>query len=133
MQAAPRYDEVVSEVADFLAARAEAAMAAGVAREKIWLDPGIGFGKTAAHSLTLLRHLHRIVELGFPVLVGVSRKSSIARIAGDSSGEEQRLGGSIAAGLAAARSGAAMLRVHDVAETRQALAVAAAIGQSAVL
>jgi dihydropteroate synthase len=133
MQTAPRYDEVVSEVADFLVARAEAAMAAGVAREKIWLDPGIGFGKTAEHSLTLLRHLGRIVALGYPVLVGVSRKSSIARIAGDRSTEDQRLGGSIAAALAAARAGAAMVRVHDVTETRQALAVAEAIGHSAVL
>jgi dihydropteroate synthase len=128
MQAAPRYDEVVSEVGDFLHARAEAAIAAGVPRERIWLDPGIGFGKTADHSLALLRHLRRIVGLGYPVLVGVSRKSSISRIAGDKAHEDGRLGGSIAAALAAARSGASMLRVHDVAETRQALAVAAAIG-----
>ena len=130
MQAAPRYDDVVAEVAALLGARAEAALAAGVARGRIWLDPGIGFGKTAAHSLALLRRLDRIVALGFPVLVGVSRKSAIARIADDKSSEEQRLGGSIAAALAAARAGAAMLRVHDVAETRQALAVAAAIGQA---
>jgi dihydropteroate synthase len=129
MQAAPRYHDVVAEVSEFLVTRAEAAIAAGVAPEKIWLDPGIGFGKTAKHSLALLRDLSRIVDLGFPVLVGISRKSSIARIAGDKSREDQRLGGSIAAALAAARSGAAMLRVHDVAETRQALAVAAAIGQ----
>jgi dihydropteroate synthase len=127
MQAAPRYEDVVAEVAAFLAARAEAAMAAGVARERIWLDPGIGFGKTAAHSLALLRRLDQIVALGFPVLVGASRKSAIARIARDKSAEAQRLGGSIAAALAAARAGAAMLRVHDVAETRQALAIAAAI------
>ena len=130
MQAAPRYDDVVAEVAAFLAARAEAAMAAGVAQGRIWLDPGVGFGKTAAHSLALLRRLDRIVALGFPLLVGASRKSSIARIAGDKSAEDQRLGGSIAAALAAARAGAAMLRVHDVAETRQALAIAAAIGQA---
>jgi len=130
MQAAPRYDDVVAEVAALLGARAEAALAAGVARGRIWFDPGIGFGKTAAHSLALLRRLDRIVALGFPVLVGVSRKSAIARIADDKSSEEQRLGGSIAAALAAARAGAAMLRVHDVAETRQALAVAAAIGQA---
>jgi dihydropteroate synthase len=130
MQAAPRYDDVVAEVTAFLTARAEAAIAAGVARERIWLDPGIGFGKTAAHSLALLRGLDRIVALGFPVLVGASRKSSIAKIAGDKSSENQRLGGSIAAALAAARAGAAMIRVHDVAETRQALAVAAAIGQA---
>jgi len=128
MQAAPRYDDVVAEVADFLAVRAEAALAAGVAREKIWLDPGIGFGKTAEHSLALLRNLGRLVALGFPLLVGASRKSSIARIAGDASGADQRLGGSIAIALAAARAGVAAIRVHDVAETRQALAVARAIG-----
>jgi dihydropteroate synthase len=130
MQAAPRYDDVVAEVAACLAERADAAMATGVAPERIWLDPGIGFGKTAQHSLALLRHLDRIVALGFPVLVGVSRKSSISHIAGDKSGEHQRLGGSIAAALAAAAAGVAMIRVHDVAETRQALAVAAAIRQA---
>ena len=130
MQAAPRYDDVVAEVAEFLARRAEAAVDAGVKRQSIWLDPGIGFGKTAQHSLALLQNLPRIVALGFPVLVGVSRKSSIARIAGDTSGEDQRLGGSIAAALAAAQAGTAMIRVHDVAETRQALAVAAAIGDA---
>jgi dihydropteroate synthase len=127
MQGAPHYDDVVSEVAEFLALRAAAAIDAGVKQENIWLDPGIGFGKTAQHSLALLRSLPSIVALGFPVLFGVSRKSSIARIAGDTSDENQRLGGSIAAALAAARAGAAMLRVHDVAETRQALAVASAI------
>jgi dihydropteroate synthase len=130
MQAAPRYDDVVAEVTAFLSDRAEVAIDAGVAREKIWLDPGIGFGKAAEQSLALLRNLDRIVALGFPVLIGVSRKSSIARIGGDKSSEDQRLGGSIAAALAAARAGAAMIRVHDVAETRQALAVAAAIGQA---
>jgi dihydropteroate synthase len=129
MQAAPRYDDVVAEVADFLAARADAAIAAGVARDKIWLDPGLGFGKSPAHNLALLRNLDRINALGFPVLVGMSRKSSLAHIAGDASREDQRLGGSIAAALAAAQAGAAAVRVHDVAETRQALAVAAAIGQ----
>jgi dihydropteroate synthase len=130
MQAAPRYDDVVAEVTAFLVERAIAAMAAGVARSNIWLDPGVGFGKTAQHSLALLRNLDRVVALGFPVLLGVSRKSAIARIARDKSREDQRLGGSIAAALAAARSGAAMVRVHDVAETRQALAVAAAIGEA---
>jgi dihydropteroate synthase len=130
MQAAPRYDDVVAEVAAFLRERAETAMAAGVARDRIWLDPGIGFGKRAEHSLALIRGLPAIVALGFPVLFGASRKSSIARIAGDQSTETGRLGGSIAAALAAARAGAAMIRVHDVAETRQALAVEAAILQS---
>jgi dihydropteroate synthase len=130
MQAAPRYDDVVAEVAEFLIGRADAAIAAGVARSKIWLDPGIGFGKTAEHSLALLRNLDRIVALGFPVLVGVSRKSAIARLAGDKSSQHQRLGGSIAAALAGAAAGAAMIRVHDVAETRQALAITAAIRQA---
>jgi dihydropteroate synthase len=130
MQSAPRYADVVAEVAAYLAARAEAAMAAGVARERIWIDPGFGFGKRTAHNLALIRGLPRLAALGFPVLVGASRKSSIARIAADRSGEDQRLGGSIALALAAAAGGAAAIRVHDVAETRQALAVAAAIGHS---
>ena len=130
MQAAPHYADVVREVAAFLQARADAAITAGVAPGKIWLDPGLGFGKSPEHNLDLLRHLDRIAALGFPVLAGMSRKSSLARIAGDQSREDQRLGGSIAAALAAAQRGAAAVRVHDVAETRQALAVAAAIGQS---
>ncbi|HEX3917476.1 MAG TPA: dihydropteroate synthase [Caulobacteraceae bacterium] len=130
MQAAPRYDDVVAEVAAYLAARAEAAMAAGVARERIWIDPGFGFGKTAGHNLALIRGLSRLAALGFPVLVGASRKSSISRIAGDRSGDAGRLGGSIALALAAAAGGAAAIRVHDVAETKQALAVAAAISHS---
>jgi len=130
MQAAPRYDDVVAEVAAYLAARAEAALAAGVARQSIWLDPGFGFGKTPAHNLALIRGLPRFAALGYPVLVGASRKSSIPRIAGDASREDQRLGGSIALALAAA-AGAAAVRVHDVAETVQALAVARAIGRSA--
>ncbi len=130
MQKQPRYGDVVAEVAAFLGARAEAAIAAGVAREKIWVDPGFGFGKTPAHNLELIRSLPQIAALGFPVVIGASRKSSIARIAGDASTADQRLGGSIALALAAAKAGAAMLRVHDVAETRQALAVAAAIGDA---
>jgi dihydropteroate synthase len=128
MQADPRYDDVVDEVTAFLSARAEVALAAGVAREKIWLDPGYGFGKTPEHNLALVRGLGRIAALGFPVLFGASRKSSIAKIAGDGSGPDQRLGGSIALALAAVHAGASALRVHDVAETRQALAVDRAIG-----
>jgi len=127
MQADPHYDEVVREVGDELLARAKAALTAGVARERIWLDPGIGFGKTMAHNLTLLRHLDRLVALGFPILYGASRKSTIARIDPTATKAEDRLGGSIAFALAAARAGAAMVRVHDVRETRQALAVQAAI------
>jgi dihydropteroate synthase len=130
MQAAPHYADVVREVAAFLQARADAAITAGVAPGRIWLDPGLGFGKSPGHNLALLRNLDRITALGFPVLVGMSRKSAIARIAGDKSREDQRLGGSIAAALAAAQGGAAAVRAHDVAETRQALAVGAAIGHS---
>jgi dihydropteroate synthase len=127
MQAAPVYDDVVAEVRDFLIARAEAAMAAGVAREKIWLDPGIGFGKTGAHSLTLLGHLDRIVALGFPVLLGASRKSFLGKIDRVATEATDRLGGSIAAALAGAAAGVAAVRVHDVRETVQALSVQAAI------
>ncbi len=127
MQQAPLYGDVVGEVTSFLAERARAAMAAGVARERIWLDPGIGFGKTLEHNLQLLRHLDRLVALGFPVLYGASRKSSIARIDPTATSAGDRLGGSLAFALAAARAGAAAVRVHDVRETKQALAVQAAI------
>jgi dihydropteroate synthase len=127
MQAAPAYADVVAEVRDFLAARAEAAMAAGVAREKIWLDPGIGFGKTGRHSLSLLGHLDSIVALGFPVLLGASRKSFLGKIDRRAADAGDRLGGSLAAALAAAAAGVAAVRVHDVRETVQALGVQAAI------
>ncbi len=130
MQAAPCYDDVVCEVAAFLAARAEAALAAGVARENVWLDPGFGFGKTPAHNLALVRGLPALAALGFPVLFGASRKSSIPKIADDRSDPDHRVGGSIALALAAAAGGAAAVRVHDVAETRQALAVWAALDQA---
>jgi dihydropteroate synthase len=124
----PRYDDVVAEVAAFLDARARAAMAAGVAREHIWLDPGIGFGKTAQHNLTLLASLDPIVALGFPVVLGVSRKRFIGAIDPSAAARpDDRLGGSLAAALAGARAGVAVVRVHDVRETRQALAVHAAI------
>jgi dihydropteroate synthase len=130
MQAQPYYGDVVAEVAAFLANRAEAAMVAGVARERIWLDPGIGFGKTAAHNLTLLAHLERIVGLGFPVLVGASRKGFIRTIDPAAKTPADRLAGSLAIALAAGRAGAAVVRVHDVRETVQALAVQAAIGDA---
>jgi dihydropteroate synthase len=124
----PRYEDVVAEVAGFLDARARAAIDAGVARERIWLDPGVGFGKTGAHNLTLLAHLEPIVALGFPVVLGVSRKRFIAGIDPSASKRaDDRLGGSLAAALAGARAGVAVVRVHDVRETRQALAVQAAI------
>jgi dihydropteroate synthase len=124
----PRYEDVVAEVSAFLEARAGAAIAAGVARERIWLDPGIGFGKTAEHSLALLAHLEPIVELGFPVVLGVSRKRFIGGIDPSAAQRaDERLGGSLAAALAGARAGVAVVRAHDVRETRQALAVQAAI------
>jgi dihydropteroate synthase len=130
MQAEPRYDDVVAEVADFLAARAEATMAAGVARDKIWLDPGVGFGKhMIRHNLPLLAGLERIVALGFPVLLGVSRKSFIGRLDGGADADE-RLGGSIAGALWGAAAGVAAVRVHDVRETVQALRVWRAIAQA---
>jgi dihydropteroate synthase len=127
MQAQPHYDDVVAEVTAFLEARAEAALAAGVAAERIWLDPGIGFGKTLAHNLALLAHLDRLVAMGFPVLLGVSRKSFVSAIDPAARPAQARLPGSLAAALAGARAGIAAVRVHDVAETVQALKVWAAI------
>jgi dihydropteroate synthase len=127
MQRAPRYDDVVAEVAGFLVARAETAISAGVARERIWLDPGIGFGKTLGHNLALIAGLDRLVALGFPVLLGASRKGLIRAIDPGAADPLDRLGGSLAIALAGARAGCAMLRVHDVRETVQALRVAGAI------
>jgi dihydropteroate synthase len=125
MQADPRYGDVVAEVKAFLAGRLEAATAAGIAEERVWLDPGIGFGKTAAHNMELLRRLGELRELGRPLVIGTSRKSFIGKVDGSAAGE--RLGGTIASSVLAAAEGAEVLRVHDVAEVRQALAVAAAI------
>jgi dihydropteroate synthase len=131
MQAEPRYEDVVSDVAAFLAERAAAALAAGVARERIWLDPGIGFGKhMTRHNLPLLAGLERIVALGFPVLLGVSRKSFIGALDGGGVPADQRLGGSIAGALWGAAAGVAAVRVHDVRETAQALRVWAAIAEA---
>jgi dihydropteroate synthase len=127
MQVAPRYQDVVAEVCGFLQARAEAAMTAGVAHERIWLDPGIGFGKTLAHNLALLSHLDRIIALGFPVLLGASRKRFIRAIDPKGEGPADRLGGSLALAIAGARAGVSAVRVHDVRESVQALDVWAAI------
>jgi dihydropteroate synthase len=127
MQADPRYDDVVAEVTAFLSARADAAIKAGVAAERIWLDPGLGFGKTPDHNLALLRSLDRIAAIGFPVVVGVSRKGWIRALDPSAHETSDRLGGSLALALIAARAGAAMVRVHDVRETVQALGVAAAV------
>lgn len=123
MQAAPRYDDVVAEVCDFLLARAQAAMTAGVSRDRIWLDPGVGFGKTLEHNLALLAALGQVTALGFPVLLGASRKSFLARLDPAAKDPAHRLGGSVAAALAGASAGVACVRVHDVAETVQALRV----------
>ena len=127
MQDDPRYDDVVGEVRDHLAARAEAAMAEGVARDRIWLDPGIGFGKTLAHNLALTARLDALAGLGFPVLYAASRKRTIQAIDATATDAGDRLGGSVALALAGARRGARMVRVHDVRETVQALKVQAAI------
>jgi dihydropteroate synthase len=125
MQEDPRYEDVVAEVKAFLGERLEAAVAAGIDEERVWLDPGIGFGKTAAHNMELLRRLGELRELGRPLVVGTSRKSFLGKV--DGSPADQRLGGTIASSVLAASEGADVLRVHDVAEMRQALAVAAAI------
>jgi dihydropteroate synthase len=125
MQDAPVYEEVVVEVRDFLAARLEFAVAAGIDAERVWLDPGIGFGKTAEHNLELLRRLPELTELGRPLVIGTSRKSFLGKF--DGSPAAERLGGTIATAVLAAASGAEVLRVHDVAEVRQALTVAGAV------
>jgi len=126
MQAAPHYEDVVGEVRGFLLERMDAAVATGISRERIAIDPGFGFGKTAGHNLELLRNLDRLAELGAPVLVGLSRKSMLGGITGRPALE--RLPASIAAALLAVQHGARIVRVHDVAATRDALAVLAAVG-----
>lgn len=125
MQVAPHYDDVVAEVRDFLVQRAAELERAGLARENIHIDPGFGFGKTLEHNLALLRHLDVLVATGYPVLVGMSRKSMIGAITGRQVGE--RTPGSVAAAMLAAQKGAAVVRVHDVAATRDALRVNAAV------
>ena len=122
MQREPRYEDASLDVFDALAAHVSAAEAAGISRDKIIVDPGIGFGKTACHNLEILRDIALLHGLGCPLLVGASRKSFIGRL---SAGEapKERLPGSLAAGLHALGEGAHILRVHDVAETRQALAM----------
>jgi len=122
MNDAPVYEDVVAEVPDWLAARAEACIAAGVARERIALDPGLGFGKTYRQNLALLHGLETLVALGYPVCLGASRK-----LAAPDAAASVRLATSTAAAIAGAQKGAAILRVHDVAETRAALRVAGAL------
>ena len=127
MQADPRYGDVVAEVRDYLRDRAEAAMAAGVARENIWLDPGIGFGKTLEHNMALTARLGELAALGFPVLYAASRKRTIQAVDPTAVEATDRLGGSLALALEGARRGARMVRVHDVRETVQALKLQAAV------
>jgi dihydropteroate synthase len=137
MQAEPRYDDVVVEVRDLLVSRAEVAVAAGV--EEVWIDPGIGFGKTAAHNLSLLKHLDVLVATGFPVVVGTSRKQSLGRLlwasdhgapraplGPDSVPPDDRLEGSVATNVWAMHRGARMVRVHDVRAAVHAARVVAA-------
>ena len=126
MQDAPQYDDVVGEVHRFLAERIFAAEMAGIDRKRILVDPGFGFGKTTAHNMTLLAQLARLVELGVPVLAGLSRKRSIGELTGREKPGE-RVSGSVAAHLIAAQNGARLLRVHDVAATVDALKVWAAV------
>jgi dihydropteroate synthase len=126
MQKDPHYEDVVREVRDFLAERAEYAVAAGVRPENIIVDPGIGFGKNLEHNLALLHNLDAIVDLGFPVLIGASRKSFIERITGVQEARA-RVFGTVATTVLAYEQGATFLRVHDVRANREALAVAEAV------
>jgi len=129
MQQDPSYVDVVTEVRDFLLARAQVCMAAGMARDDIWIDPGFGFGKTLQHNLDLLRHLPHLVETGFPVLVGISRKSMLGALTGRD--VDQRLAAGLAAALLALQRGALILRVHDVPETLDVLNIWLAAGEVA--
>jgi len=124
MQKEPRYGDVAAEVAAFLEERVAAAEAAGIERERIAVDPGFGFGKTVAHNFELLRRLDRIVSIGVPVVAGWSRKSTLGAITGRAA--DDRLAGGLAAALLAVQRGARIVRVHDVAATRDAFAVLAA-------
>jgi dihydropteroate synthase len=130
MQDDPRYGDVVSEVRGFLEERLAFAVAEGIAEERVWLDPGIGFGKTLEHNLELLRRLDGIVAIGRPVIVGVSRKRFIGTLTGR--GAQDRMAGGLGANVLAFERGAHMFRVHEVAQTRDALTVAAAtVGHAA--
>ena len=123
MQADPRYDEVVSDVKAFLEERLAFAVGEGIPEDRVWLDPGIGFGKTLEHNLELLRRLDEIVAIGRPVVIGTSRKSFLGKITGRP--EKERLAGTIATNVMAYERGAAVFRVHDVAPVADALKVAA--------
>lgn len=126
MQADPSYENAPQDVFEYLNARVKACEAVGIARERLALDPGIGFGKTVDHNLQILKHLHLYEQLGLPVLLGVSRKSFIGKVANEPDAKN-RLPGSIAAALSGITRGVKILRVHDVAATKQALDIWAAI------
>lgn len=125
MQRDPRYDDVVTEVRAFLEERLAFAVSEGIAEERVWLDPGIGFGKTVEHNLELLRRLGELVGIGPPIVVGTSRKSFLGTLTGGRP-ENERLPGTIATNVLAFERGASVFRVHDVAAVADALAVAAA-------
>ncbi len=130
MQQAPRYGDVVAEVKAFLEQRIEACVEAGVAAEKILLDPGFGFGKALEHNLELLRRLDRLLELGRPLLVGISRKSMLGALTGRETGE--RMAASVAAAVLAVARGARIVRAHDVAATVDAIRITTAVVEEAV-
>jgi dihydropteroate synthase len=125
MQAEAQYEDVVGEVRAFLEERLAVAVDAGIAEERVWLDPGIGFAKTVEHNLELLRRLDEIVAIGRPVVIGTSRKSFLGKLAGGRAADE-RLPGTIATNVMALERGASVFRVHDVAPVADALAIAAA-------
>jgi dihydropteroate synthase len=125
MQREPGYQDVVAEVHAFLAERIAACLEAGVRREHLVIDPGFGFGKTLSHNVTLLASLGAFADLGVPIMVGLSRKSMLGQLTGRSVGD--RLPSSLAGALVAAQRGAAVLRVHDVAATRDVLAILDAV------
>lgn len=131
MQDDPNYDDVLLDVYDFLLARIDAAVGAGIQRDQIVVDPGIGFGKTVAHNLTLLRGIAMFHSLGCPILLGASRKRFISTIGGGETAND-RISGSVAVALFAARRGVQILRVHDIFATRQALDLEWAIGGAAM-
>jgi dihydropteroate synthase len=127
MQLDPRYDDVVSEVAAFLEQRLGAAVAAGIAEDRVCLDPGIGFGKSVEHNFELIRRLGELTALGRPVVVGISRKSSLGKLLGDPDAKTGSVAASVGAAVAAYERGATILRVHDVREHVEALTAARAV------
>lgn len=126
MQQNPVYDDVVGDIGSFLAGRVKAATAAGISRDRLVIDPGFGFGKTLAHNLEILARLEDLAAVGLPVMAGLSRKSMIGALLGDRPAGD-RLHGSVAAAVIAAMKGARILRVHDVAATKDSLRVAVAV------